>query len=313
MNLTDEQIEALWVEHGLDECDPVGFARIILAAARAEPAEPKRLWLWKNFANGRPEYWAFDNAFPIHLDDGDPQTMGEPCGYALLKPSRDGRPGFPDDEVLRRIAGARAEPAGGRDELDAERLDWLMHHISGVELRRLGIVTSAGCDRSAIDAARASLAAPPYQQPKDVGVSPSGPRSPVAGLPAIADAACEVPAVLLDALRFYARQEHMVLADPTAWDTVSGEPQNFWCDEAGTATVEDGSIAAFALRGVAVNWSEDDDEGEAPGPIEGEVFRARDGSPKGRDEGSAPQARQPGPAGTRPTEGLPQQQEKSHE
>lgn len=30
--LTTEQITALWVEHGLDECDPEGFARHIEAA-----------------------------------------------------------------------------------------------------------------------------------------------------------------------------------------------------------------------------------------------------------------------------------------
>ena len=30
--------------------------------------------------------------------------------------------------------------------------------------------------------------------------------------------------------------------DNESWDTVSGEPQNLWCDEAGTATVEDGTV-----------------------------------------------------------------------
>ena len=33
--LTDEQVEAIWVEHGLDECDPQGFARAIEAALMA--------------------------------------------------------------------------------------------------------------------------------------------------------------------------------------------------------------------------------------------------------------------------------------
>ena len=51
------------------------------------------------------------------------------------------------------------------------------------------------------------------------------------------------------ALKWYADGEHFTKADPDAWDTVSGEPQNWWCDEAGTATVEDGSIAAMTLRG----------------------------------------------------------------
>ena len=54
---------------------------------------------------------------------------------------------------------------------------------------------------------------------------------------------------LLKALRFYANGDHFNLSDENAWDTVSGEPQNFYCDEAGTATVEDGTIAKMALRG----------------------------------------------------------------
>jgi hypothetical protein len=68
---------------------------------------PKKLWLWKNFVNGRPEYWAFDNAFPVNMDNGDPQTLGEPCGYAIFKPSRQGRADVSEEEVLRRIALAR--------------------------------------------------------------------------------------------------------------------------------------------------------------------------------------------------------------
>ena len=53
---------------------------------------------------------------------------------------------------------------------------------------------------------------------------------------------------LREVLRFYADKEHFVLSDDTAWDTVSGEPQNYWCDEASTATVEDGANARAALE-----------------------------------------------------------------
>lgn len=53
--------------------------------------------------------------------------------------------------------------------------------------------------------------------------------------------------VVVDALKFYADGHHFALADADAWDTVSGEPQNFQCDEAGTATVEDGTLAKMAL------------------------------------------------------------------
>lgn len=55
---------------------------------------------------------------------------------------------------------------------------------------------------------------------------------------------------LRQALRFYARGCHLTLSDPHAWDVVSGEPPNYLCDEAGTATIEDGTIAQMALRGV---------------------------------------------------------------
>ncbi len=50
------------------------------------------------------------------------------------------------------------------------------------------------------------------------------------------------------ALKFYADGDHLLLADADAWDTCSGEPINFLHDEAGTASVEDGSIAKAALK-----------------------------------------------------------------
>lgn len=67
--------------------------------------------------------------------------------------------------------------------------------------------------------------------------------------PLIGDEAADEIERLRAALKFYADGYHFNLSDDTAWDTVSGEPQNWWCDEAGTATVEDGSIAAMTLRG----------------------------------------------------------------
>lgn len=71
-----------------------------------------KLWLWKNFVDGRPEYWAFDNPYPKNLDNGDPQTLGQPCGYAIFKPSRDGSCGRTEDQVLREMASvaSRAVP-----------------------------------------------------------------------------------------------------------------------------------------------------------------------------------------------------------
>lgn len=55
---------------------------------------------------------------------------------------------------------------------------------------------------------------------------------------------------LLAALEFYAEGHHFILHDANAWETVSGEPQNFQEDEANTATVEDGSVAKAAIASV---------------------------------------------------------------
>lgn|GEM_PF-3394652 len=52
---------------------------------------------------------------------------------------------------------------------------------------------------------------------------------------------------LAEALRFYASGTHLQFSDPVAWDSVSGEQPNWLCDEAGTATVEDGTVAKQAL------------------------------------------------------------------
>ena len=82
------------------------LAKAFKKRASAPAAEPAKLWLWKNFVDGRSEYWAFDNPFPVHMDGGDPQNLGEPCCYALFKPSRNGRPGVSDEEALRRAMGA---------------------------------------------------------------------------------------------------------------------------------------------------------------------------------------------------------------
>lgn len=58
------------------------------------------------------------------------------------------------------------------------------------------------------------------------------------------------------ALKFYADGDHLLLADADAWDTCSGEPINFLHDEAGTASVEDGSLAKAALNPVEPSFQE---------------------------------------------------------
>lgn len=80
---------------------------------------------------------------------------------------------------------------------------------------------------------------------------------------------------LRQALRFYAHRCHLTLGEPNAWDIVSGEPPNYLCDEAGTATIEDGTIACMALRGVDLG----DEIEELRMPIEGEPNAVVSGAP----------------------------------
>lgn len=51
--------------------------------------------------------------------------------------------------------GAPPSPQEPAPQGDAERLEWLMHHVSGKELRRIGVhYNEGGINRAAIDAAR---------------------------------------------------------------------------------------------------------------------------------------------------------------
>jgi hypothetical protein len=60
-------------------------------------------------------------------------------------------------------------------------------------------------------------------------------------------------------LKFYADGHHFMLSDAGAWDSVTGEPENWQCDEEGTATVEDGTIAKQVLAGHTLRYT---DQGE---------------------------------------------------
>lgn len=80
------------------------------------------------------------------------------------------------------------------------------------------------------------------------------------GMTGILEEVCRIQTerdALLEALKFYADGHHFDIADEDAWDTVSGDPQNLWCDEAGTATVEDGSIAKDAIAKATRSASHD--------------------------------------------------------
>jgi len=117
---SEEHLNRLLHEH-LTKGDPVDVAnfcafllhngqRVRLSPERVsvQVSDDRKLWLWKNFVDGRPEYWAFDNPYPIHLHSDDPQTLGEPIGYAIFKESRTGRTDVSESDVISRIKKAAA-------------------------------------------------------------------------------------------------------------------------------------------------------------------------------------------------------------
>jgi hypothetical protein len=65
----------------------------------------RKLWLWRNFVDGNPEFWAFDNPFPVDKN-GDPMVLGEPVGYAIVKDSYIGRSDKTDKQVVEAIRRA---------------------------------------------------------------------------------------------------------------------------------------------------------------------------------------------------------------
>lgn len=125
--------------HCADLRDPVQMAARLREVAKQEPAPPsaapqapapsKALWLWKNFVDGRPEYWAFDNPFPCR-ENGDPMTLGEPCGYAIFKASKQGRFDISSAEVIEAIKRTSLRSAERCDRGDAVNL---AHNWSGLQ------------------------------------------------------------------------------------------------------------------------------------------------------------------------------------
>ena len=94
--------------------------------------EPVKLWLWKNFVNGKPEYWAFNNPFPCLTVNGDPLTFGEPCGWAIFKPSVNGRPERSEQEVVNTVTRLTAtSPPAQRKPLTADEIQECWYRTQG--------------------------------------------------------------------------------------------------------------------------------------------------------------------------------------
>lgn len=192
--------EPSWPEHDslLDEYmrrKPIAWAaaRAALAGVNAEPAAPLALIeRLKAAIEGECDGLAIDNAHAKAILEyvlGHPVAAPiEPPGAASDWPADSWvscaldlaeqmmrlswatgddstwRPKYQElSAFLERIA-ARAAIGSEQDARDAARLDWLIHHLSGKELRRIGIETQSGgplWTRVAIDAA---MAAAPGEQ-----------------------------------------------------------------------------------------------------------------------------------------------------
>lgn len=89
--------------------------------AQRDAETPPKLWIWKNFVDGRPEFWAFDNPYPVHLSpNGDPMVLGEPVGYAIFKSSRNGRPDRTEEQVIAAIKSLKAHTVAETTRTPAE-------------------------------------------------------------------------------------------------------------------------------------------------------------------------------------------------
>ncbi len=67
-----------------------------------------KIWLWRNFRGGQPEYLAYDNPYPCH-PNGDPMVLGEPIGFidGGVTVAKNGRPEKSDNEVIAAILRSR--------------------------------------------------------------------------------------------------------------------------------------------------------------------------------------------------------------
>jgi hypothetical protein len=117
----------------------------------------KKLWLWKNFVNGNPEFWAFDNPYPRH-NGGDPMVIGVPVGYAIFKDSVNAYPEATDESIILEIAKSR--PVNDRrtfTQADVEAVATII--ASKVRLEWHGHDHASLHPRSITEAAHAAMSA----------------------------------------------------------------------------------------------------------------------------------------------------------
>lgn len=159
--LTDEQIAAIGIEHG-HACKVEGypcnalwfdgdltpFARSIESAV----SEPLLARIAELEADARFHRWNIEEDGDDLLICNNHHEKGEKCEYIRYTPESC-------------VSTLEAELAGVRK--DAERLDWLLLCVSGMEFRRIGVFYVGNAQREDIDSAmQADALTPPLEQPK---------------------------------------------------------------------------------------------------------------------------------------------------
>lgn len=84
-----------------------------------------------------------------------------------------------------------------------------------------------------------------------------------------------LPLAVIQALRFYANGDHLIIDEQQDFDTCSGEPQNWLMSQKDddTTMLEDGTIARVALLGGGLDWKDGDEDTQSK-PIPGEAYTA---------------------------------------
>jgi hypothetical protein len=131
--LTDEEIEAAWVDHGLDECDANGFARAIEQAALAKLGAQEPVATVASFTNGsyHRNYkidWATDVPAGTKLYAAPPIPAGMALDAARYQWLRNYRPGL----ILDMLSDPEIPNELWADELDVV-IDAAMIAAAGVK------------------------------------------------------------------------------------------------------------------------------------------------------------------------------------